>query len=351
MSQNRVHYSKSALRTLAVDIFAAAGVKMADAELWADVLIWANLRGVDSHGVLRIPEYIDHMDDGKLNIGAELKIARQAGAAVTIDADQAPGPIAIAAAMDEAIGRARDVQVGWCVVRNMTHAGAIGYFALQAARQGFAGLVMTSSRPLMAYPGARIAAASTNPIAIAVPGGEHPPLFLDMSTSASGMGKISQAKDAGTSIPEGWAVDAAGATTTDPHNAAMLSPAAGPKGAGLSMMIECLTSLFVGFPLIEYALETGAPRFGRPMNGLAIAVDVSAFGDLATFRTLADGLARQLGNLPTVDGVDQVYAPGERGDAVLAKREVDGIPVAAGTIKRLQGIAERFGITMPAADG
>jgi ureidoglycolate dehydrogenase (NAD+) len=216
----------------------------------------------------------------------------------------------------------------------MTHAGAIGYFALQAARQGFAGLVMTSSRPLMAYPGARTPAASTNPIAIAVPGGEHPPLFVDMSTSASGMGKISQAKDAGTSIPEGWAVDDKGQTTTDPHSAAMLSPAAGPKGAGLSLMIECLTSLFAGFPLIEYALETGAPRFGRPMNGLAIAVDVSAFGDLATFR-----------------GVDQVYAPGERGDAVLAKREIDGIPVAAGTIKRLEGIAERFGITMPLADG
>jgi len=117
----------------------------------------------------------------------------------------------------------------------------------------------------------------------------------------------------------------------------------------LSLMIECLTSLFAGFPLIEYALETGSPRFGRPMNGLAIAVDVSAFSDLATFRTLADGLARQLGNLPTVDGVDQVYAPGERGDAVLAKREIEGIPVAEGTVKRLQGIAERFGIQMPAA--
>ncbi|MFP6733640.1 MAG: Ldh family oxidoreductase [Rhodospirillales bacterium] len=350
MSQKRAIYSKDALLGLARDIFAAAGVEASHAELWADVLLWANLRGVDSHGVLRIPEYIAHMDDGKLNVAAELKIERQAGAAVTIDADQAPGPIAMAAAMDEAMARARDVQVGWCVVRNTTHAGAIGYFALQAARAGFAGLVMTSSRPLMAYPGARIAAASTNPIAIAVPGGAHPPLFLDMSTSASGMGKISQAKDAGTSIPEGWAVDANGQTTTDPHQVAMLSPASGPKGAGLSLMIECLTSLFAFYPLIEYALETGAPRFGRPMNGLAIAVDVAAFGDLATFRTLADGLAHQIGNLPTVDGADQVYAPGERGDAVLAKREIEGIPLPAGTIKRLESIAGRFGIPMPAAD-
>ncbi|MEE2761109.1 MAG: Ldh family oxidoreductase [Pseudomonadota bacterium] len=349
MSQTLPVYTKDALLRLAVGIFRAAGVEGTEARLWADVLVWANLRGVDSHGMLRLPEYIAHMDDGKLKVNAEMKIKRQTGAAVTIDADLAPGPIAMAAAMEEAMDRARKVQVGWCVVRKTTHAGAIGYFALKAARQGFAGIVLTSSRPLMAYPGARIPGASTNPIAIAVPGGKHPPMFLDMSTSASGMGKISQAKDAGTSIPEGWAVDADGRTTTDPQKVAMLSPASGSKGANLSLMIECLTSLFADFPLIEYALETGAPRFGRPMNGLAVAVDISAFGNLSTYRTLADGLAQQISGLPTVDGVDQVYAPGERGDAILKQREKDGIPLAAGTVKRLEVIARRFGVEMPLA--
>ncbi|MAF47655.1 MAG: Ldh family oxidoreductase [Rhodospirillales bacterium] len=350
MTGKQPTFQKDALLEFARSVFVAAGVEPANAELWADILIWANLRGVDSHGVLRIPEYIDHIDTGKLNPRPRLGIERSAGAAVSIDADRAPGPVAMKAAMDEAILRAREVQVGWSVVRNNTHAGAIGYFALHAARQGFAGMAMTASSPLMAHPGARVRAASTNPIAIAVPGGDHPPLFLDMSTSASGMGKISQAKDAGASIPEGWALDDQGQPTTDPHQAAMLSPMSGAKGSGLSLMIECLTSLFAGVPLIEYALSTGKPRFGRPMNGLAVAVDVSAFGDLGAYRDRADALAQAIGNLPAAEGTEQVYAPGERGDAVMAIREKDGIPLPAGTIERLKPVAERFGIRMPAAD-
>ncbi|NQV56138.1 MAG: Ldh family oxidoreductase [Rhodospirillales bacterium] len=347
MTDKFVTVQKDALLKFCEGVFQGAGVSAKDATLWADVLIWANLRGADSHGLLRLPEYINHIDDGKLNAKPDMKFERGNGAASVLDADLAPGPVAMTAAMEEAIATARKINVGWCVVRGTTHAGAVGYYALQAARQGFAGLVMTASRPLMAYPGARIAAVSTNPISIAVPGGDHPPLYLDMSTSASGMGKIAQARDAGASIPDGWAVDANGKSTTDPHEVAMLSPMSGPKGASMSLMIECLTSLFAGLPLIEFALKTGEARHGRPMNGVCVAVDVSAFCDLGEFRANADALAAQISGLPTADGIDTVFAPGERGDAVMAKREREGIPLPQGTMARVAPLAERFGIEMP----
>ena len=176
----------------------------------------------------------------------------------------------------------------------MTHAGAVGYFALRAAKAGLAGLVMTASQPMMAYPGSTKNVVSTNPIAIAVPGDQHSPLLLDMSTSTVGMGKVYQAQDSGREIPLDWGLDDQGQPTSDPNKVTVLSPLGGAKGAGLSLMIECLTSLAVNNPLIEPVLRTGAALKGRPINGVAIAVDLAIFGDKDSYWEQVDALAAQL---------------------------------------------------------
>jgi ureidoglycolate dehydrogenase (NAD+) len=336
--------SKDDLLRFAVRIFRALKVSEAHARLWAEVLIWADLRGVSSHGVMRIPAYANHIRLGEYNPVPDMRMRRLGGAAAILDADLAPGPVAMMAAMDEAVAAARRVQVGWCVARNITHPGAIGFFAAAAAKAGLAGMAMCASQPMMAYQGTRVAAVSTNPIAIAVPGGEHAPLMLDMSTAEVAMGKIMNARAAGRPIPPNWGLDAEGHATTDPAKVAVLQPMSGAKGSGLSLMIECLTSLFATNPLIEPVLRTGRPLQGRPMNGLAVAIDPAAFGDADAFRANVDALSEAIAALPRADGVERIFLPGERGDSILAEREARGIPLPQKIMQDLNRLAVELGV-------
>lgn len=340
-----IRLTAPALQALARDIFAAAGVAADDAALWAETLVWANLRGVDSHGVLRIPRYLDWIAEGEIHPRPAMRLLKAAGAIALLDADRAPGPVAMARAMEEAIAAARRVHVGWCVARGITHAGAVGHFALRAAAAGMAGLVMTASVPLMAWPGSRKAVVSTNPIAIAIPAGRHPPLLLDMATAKVALGKIMSAKQTGAPIPPDWGIDAEGAPTTDAAAVATLLPMAGPKGAGLSLMIECLASLAAGNPVIAPAL---AGAKGVAMNGVAIALDLAAFGDPAGFAQSVDALAEAVATQPKAAGTDALQLPGERGDAELARRSRNGIPLPAGVWKQLMEAATRLGVSLPA---
>ena len=205
-----IRLSKTDLTAFAAAIFTAAGVAPEMAAQWADAVVWANLRGVDSHGVIRIPRYVDLLKKKSINPTPNMQIERRAGAIAVLDADRAPGALGMTRAMDEAIACAREVHVGWCAAKTIGHAGAVGYFALQAAHAGMAGIVMTASGPLMAYHGARVAGVSTNPIAIAVPAKTRRPLLLDMSTSTVANGRswpraiaARQCRPAGASTPRG----------------------------------------------------------------------------------------------------------------------------------------------------
>jgi len=317
------------------------------ADEWAKSLVWANLRGVDSHGVLRIPSYIERLRTNVMNAAPAMRVEKRAGALALIDADRAPGAIAMTRAMEEAVARAREVHVGWCVVRNMTHAGAVGYFALQAAAAGMAGLVMSASGPMMAYHGASVAGVSTNPIAIAFPAKRRRPFLIDMSTSTVAMGKVLSARDAGRDIPSGWGMDRNGHATSDPARVATLLPLGGAKGSGLSFMIECLCSLAVANPIIAPALEAGGALDAPYLNGLAVAVDLAALGDLDAVLREADRLGDAVCKLPREDGVERIYLPGERGDAVLEARSRDGIPLPQGTWSRLVAAAKELGVAVP----
>jgi len=347
-SNTESHVISSAdLERFARALFVAAGVAPAMADAWAKSLVWANLRGVDSHGVLRIPGYIERLKRKDINPAPDMRVEKRAGAIAVLEADRAPGAVAMTMAMAEAIARARETHIGWCAARNITHAGAVGYFALQAASAGMAGIVMSASGPMMAYHGAKVAGVSTNPLAIAFPAGNRPPLLLDMSTSTVAMGKVMSARDAGRDIPLGWGLDAEGRDTTDPGKLATLLPLGGPKGSGLSFMIECLCSLTVGNPIIAPALEAGGKLDAPFLNGLAIAVDLAAFGDHAHILDEADRLARRIAALAPDAHVERIYLPGERGDSVLRERMRGGIPLPQGTWSRLIGCAKALAVSPP----
>ena len=278
-----------------------------------------------------------------------MKIVTDLPAAAVLDADHAFGQVALDRAARIAIEKASACGIGLCLVRRATHMGAIGYFTLEMAAEGMAGIAINVSRPNMAYPGARTAGLATSPIAISVPGARHAPLMLDMATATQSMGKIVLARDAGTPLGEGWAIDGDGNPTTDPAKAAIPTALGGHKGGGLSLMFECLTSLMVANPLIAPFIE-GAPD-GRVhmQNGLMIAVDISKFGDVGDYAREVDRLAAAVKTLPRADGVDEILVPGERGDRVLEQRRAFGIPLPAGTWARLAEAAGPLSVKMPAA--
>jgi ureidoglycolate dehydrogenase (NAD+) len=343
-SQSR-QIEASALQRFATDLLVAGGFAAQHAAETAELLVWANLRGVDSHGVLRIPRYVEMVELGLINPAPVIRQVAGRGAVAVIDADQAPGAVAMNVAVHTAIEQARAHAVGWCVVKRITHAGAIGFYAEKVAKAGLVAMVMTASKPLMIYHGAQTEGVSTNPLAIAAPTADPDHcLVFDMSTAAVAAGKITAAKDAGRMIPLGWAVDSEGRETTDPAKVKSVLPMAGPKGTGLSLMIEVLSSVLVGNPLIALALRDGREPGG---NGVVVALDPTAFGAADLFPGAVSELMAAVKALPPAPGTDSVLLPGERGDGERVRRLAEGLPVAGGTASRLAALAAKLRVAVP----
>jgi ureidoglycolate dehydrogenase (NAD+) len=339
---DRVLIQAEPLSAFTAEVFRKAGLSDEQAAITADVLVWADLRGHPSHGVIRIPLYVGWIDSGLINVKAAPKVVLRKGAVVKLDGESAVGPAAMAPAADAAIAQAREHAAAWVLVQNHIHAGAVGYYAQRIAEHGFAAIVMSALRPMMAYHGTRGAAVSTNPIAVAMPGG----LMLDMSTSASSRGKLGVAKATGKPLPPGIALDRDGRPTTDPHAAATLTPMSGPKGAGLSLMIECLTGVALGHPLVAPALNDPKLREDVRQNSLVLAMDLSVLGS-GTLTDDLDAVARAIKAQPRAEGFDEILMPGERGARELEKRNRDGIPIPVNTWKQIGAVAKRFAVTPP----
>jgi LDH2 family malate/lactate/ureidoglycolate dehydrogenase len=347
MGQDAIRVSRDALTRFTRDLFIRVGLPDEAADIEADVLVWANLRGVDSHGVLRIPWYVELTDKGDMNPRPKVQVVKETAATLLIDADRAYGPVVTTFAMRRVIPKAREAGVGWALIRNTTHQGAMAYYALMAADVGLAGLAIVCSPPNMAPHGARAAGVHNSPVSIAVPAKRYRRLVLDMATSVAAGGKLRLAHDQGTPIPEGWALDEAGQPTTDPKRAAILLPFGGPKGSGLAMMFECLTSLMVGNPLLEGTLLGREGSRRHRQNSVVAAIDIAAFTDLEAYRAHVDTLIDGLKALPRAAGVEEILVPGEPEDRTAALRARDGIPLPPGTWQNLARVAERFGVPLP----
>ncbi|HSB68039.1 MAG TPA: Ldh family oxidoreductase [Candidatus Methylomirabilis sp.] len=336
------------LRAFTREVFIRVGVPAEDAEIEAELLVWANLRGVDSHGVLRIPWYLELIDKGEMKTRPTIHTLKETPATLVIDADHALGPVVTTRAMRQVMVKASDVGIGWGFIQNTTHQGAMGYYPLMAAQHGMAGLAFVCSPPNMAPHGASAAGVHNSPIAVCVPGKNHRPLLLDMATSVAAGGKLRLAKDRGTPLPVGWALTAEGKPATDPHSAAVLLPFGGPKGSGLALMFECLSSLMVGDPLLEPALREQPGAHRHRQHSVVAAINIAMFTDVEAYRKHVDGVIEGIKRLPRAEGCSEILVPGELEDQLYDERVAKGIPLPVGTVRNLQKVAERFGIPMPA---
>ncbi len=343
MPPQRVRLAADDLRSLATEILTAAGLSADDAAIVAGAFVWANLRGVDSHGVSRLPRYLELFEKGEANAHPSIVTRRVRDATILVEADRAPGPLALTYAMREAIEVARATGVAWASVRGTVHTGAIGYYTSMAAAEGMAGIGIVAGVPNMAYEGARGAAVATSPLAIAVPAAKHPDFVLDMATATIALGKIAQYKARGELLPEGVAVTATGEPTVDPAEAKIPLPVGGAKGSGMSLAFELLASGLAGNPIVS---EFHAGKKGHRQNAALIAVDVSAFLPLDEFKAIVDDTIDAVTGLPPA-GDSPVLVPGARGAATLDERTRDGVPLPPKIWGEIVEAAERFGLSVP----
>ncbi|MFE6891604.1 Ldh family oxidoreductase [Streptomyces sp. NPDC057694] len=335
------------LRTFAAALLEKGGLSAEHAATTADVFVWAAQRGVESHGIARVPAYLDLLAKGVANATPELKFDSTVPGAAVLDADRAPGPVALTAAAEEAVTRARANGIASVGVRQTVHTGAIGYYVSKIAEAGLVGIGFVAGMPNMGYTGVKGPAVATSPLAIAVPAREHAPLLLDMATATIALGRIRQAKASGTVLPEGAAATADGTPTTDPEQAVMPLPLGGAKGSGMSLAFELLTSVLVGAPIFAaFHSDDPAGRKHR-QNALLIAVDPAAFGGADGFVADVDATLETLKGLPVADGADAVHYPGERSAATAGERGERGIPVAPKVWAQLTDAAREKGVPLP----
>ncbi len=348
MAGNDPRVKPDALKQFTTAIFAKAGLSPEWAEVQADMLVWSNLRGVDSHGVLRIPTYIGWIDKGLMKAKANLRVEKETPAVALVDADFAPGPVAGVLATKCVIEKARKIGIGWAVIRNAMHLGAIGYYVEMIAKQGMAGIFVTCNPPNMAPAGAKAPGVHNSPLAIGVPANHHRPVILDMATSVAAGGKVALAVDKGVPIPLGWALDEKGNPTTDPKQGKILMPFGGYKGSGMALLFECLTGLFVGNPLLLPVFQGKPGAAEHRQNSFVAAIDIATFTDVAQYKQTVDDTVAGIKALAKAEGASEIFVPGEPEDRVREERAKDGIPLPVGTVQNMKSVAQRFGVPLPA---
>jgi LDH2 family malate/lactate/ureidoglycolate dehydrogenase len=317
-----------------------------DAHLIADSLVQADLWGHQSHGVLRLSWYAARMRAGTCDPQARPQLVTDAGAVAVIDGHDAMGQVATAQAVAEAIRRAKAHGIGAVGVRNSNHFGTAMYFTLMAARAGCVGFLSTNASPAMAPWGGRKKTVGTNPWSWAAPAGANAPMVLDIANTGVARGKIYLARNKKQSIPEGWAITAEGAPTTDPSAAiaGIILPMAQHKGYAIAAMMDVLSGVLTGS---AFGIGVHGPYQTEHKGGtghMCIALDIAAFQPIAEFEARMGGLIAELKSVPLAQGFDEVFYPGEIEARQNIENRRDGLLLPDDTLADLKKLAEEMAV-------
>ena len=349
------------LRDFSARVFVHFGVPPEDAALAASVLSSADLRGIESHGVARLHTYFDMLELGRINPKPNVRIVRESASTATVDGDNGLGLVVGPKANAIAMAKAREAGSGWVSVRNTNHYGIAGWYVLEALKHDLIGWAMTNSTKLVAPLWGAERMLGTNPIAIAFPGLEEPPIVIDMATCAAAYGKIEIAKRAGEKVPEGWAIDREGRGTTDPQ--AMIDGGAllplgsdrergGHKGYGLALMVDVLCAVLSGAnwgPFTPpFALRQEIPKrsVGKGIGHFFGALRIDAFVDPREFKRQIDDLVRTFRATKPAPGTSGPLIPGDPEREAERVRSKEGIPVVRPVVEDLLDVSRRTGIPL-----
>ncbi|MEO9337485.1 Ldh family oxidoreductase [Mesorhizobium sp. SB112] len=343
----KTHISHEELTCLTTALFKANGLPQRDADRVAECLVLADLRGVSSHGISRLPIYLERLRSGLVNPNPSLALEEPTPVCALLDGDNGFGFVVATRAMEAAIKRAEKFGIGMVGVKHSAHFGMAACYLLQAIDKGYASFVFTNASPTMPVWGASEPFLGTSPFAFGAPGGKGGlPMILDMATSVVARGKIRRAAALGEPVPEGWALDKDGNPTTDAKKAydGIILPLGGPKGSALSLMMEVMAGVMTG---AAFAGDVGNQYedMDRPQDvgHCFIAINPKIF--------MGDDYAERMQTLMTrakasrpIDPAQPVLAPGEPEALREAERRRTGIPLEEEDIMMLAALADKAGI-------
>ena len=347
-SEQERRVTATSLETAAAAIFSSCGMSGDDARLLAQTLVHADLRGIHSHGVLRVPDYAKKLTRDGVDPAGRPSIVREAGGTLVVDGGNAMGQIAMAFAMDEAIARAQTTGIAIAAVGHSNHCGAMDFWAMRALPHGMIGIAASHALPTMAPWGGLDKIVGMNPLAIAVPTAKEPPLVLDIAFGATAHGKMRVYHQKGLPIPEGWAYDQDGLPTTDAAIAleGLIAPSGGHKGIGLAVMTGILSTLLSG---AGYGLESGNMVDGAFVGQdgqVCMAIRIDAFQPETAFRERADKVSREIQSSRRRAGVERLYPPGLLEAELERRYTAEGIPLNDETIAGIEQAAAGLGVAI-----
>jgi ureidoglycolate dehydrogenase (NAD+) len=327
----------------------ASGLEAEPAAAVAGTLVWTSLRGVDSHGVARVPVYCERLRTGVLNTSPRPSVARRDGAVAVVDGDHGPGQVAALFATDLSIELAREHGVGVVSVRRSGHYGAAAIYAMRTAEAGLIGMSMTNSEPFVIPYGGAEAVLGTNPICLAAPAGDGRIFNVDMATSQVAVNRIFNARDEGREIPDNWGVDERGEPTTDPAAVASAVPLGGYKGYGLALLVEILCGVLSGSGVRHGVGELYSGGDQRQDTGhFHLAIDPERTVGRDRFAGVLAGMLDELRASKPAPGFDEVLVAGDPEDRARVARERDGVPITPALWQSLRALSEELGVPVPA---
>ena len=343
------------LRAFMEHVFEKEGFASEDAAVIADVLMQADLFGIESHGAQRMMYYHQNIASGSVNVGAEIEIVRETPVSSLIDAHFSMGQIAAVRAMRMAMNKAKKSGIGMVCVRNSSHYGIAGYYTLMAAKEGLCAFSMTNTGPIMVPTFGREMMLGTNPISFCMPA-DPVPFWFDASTTVVTLGKVEVYDKRGKPMPHGWTIDEEGKSSTDAAkmNRSILDGGkggilplggegellGGHKGYGLAIMVEALTGVLAQ-GLLSPDMQ-GA--HGDHTSHFFLAFDPGMFGDPNEIRAGMSRYLRMLRESEKAPGCGRIYTPGEKAHEAQKERLIHGIPVEEKTLSELREIARGLGV-------
>jgi LDH2 family malate/lactate/ureidoglycolate dehydrogenase len=346
-----VNIPKDVLSAYGSELLVNRGVVREDAETAMDAYLTADLRGVESHGILRFATYIKRIDMGLMQATNNIRIITESDSFCVIDGGNYLGPVIGVLAMEKAIAKAEKNTIAISLVQNSSHLGMCAYYAMMPLPHDMIGFVTTNAAPLMAPTGGKKPIIGNNPFAFAAPAGEHLPVVLDIAVSQVAAGKVLFYKETGRSIPPGWCLDKEGNPTEDAtaghySNGGMLLPMGGHKGYGMAIMFDILAGVLTGSAFGDKILTLLDFETQRPSGAghFMMAINIAHIMDPTYFKSRLDSLIDEIKSCPRADGIEEIYLPGELEFACEKQRKIEGIPITPQTLNELNQLGMAIGM-------
>lgn len=322
-----MNIDKATLHTLITNKLELAGLPSEYATVMADVLVFAEARGIHSHGTVRVEYYSERIQKGGITCKPTIHLETTGPCSAILHGDNGPGMVLSKQAMEVAIDIAKERGIAVVGVKKMSHSGAISYYTQMAAEAGLIGLAMCQSDPMVVPFGGADIYYGTNPISFSAPG-RNKIMTFDMATSVQAWGKILDMRSRDKAIPDTWAVDGTGKPTTNPHDVRGLLPIAGPKGYGLMMIVDMLSGVLMGLPFGRGVSSMYADLSkGRDLGQIHIVINPAFFGNKEVFLDNVQQVMDELNQIRPAEGVNRVMYPGEIADIEQARTDKEGVDI------------------------